>query len=218
MILSFSKHFPWRDKKRQLIPTNFKLKLWQKNKIHTFRLGKRWKAGQKIHAYENNPRNGGQKFGITERHGEDKCYKVENWTMGIHRQAAGVMIVLHIEEVFMFNVTLQHDLSLKYYGHNSEINLEIIAKNDGLTPVEFMRWFEWSSREKGGRVTLEGQVVHLIPNFAYVADLNAIITDAKPAAKNSIREEETICPECMQRTYPDELATFGGLCEPCTNF
>lgn len=30
-------------------------------------------------------------------------------------------------------------------------------------------------------------------------------------------EEKTKCPECLTETTQEELDTFGGLCEECTN-
>ena len=55
MLLSFSQEFPWEQ------PTNFKQKiqgyqLWSPPKIHTFRTGKRFKPGTKIHFWMGSPR------------------------------------------------------------------------------------------------------------------------------------------------------------------
>lgn len=51
MILSFSRKFPWGDK------TEFVRKIQQGIKQHTFRIGHRWKVGDKIHFWDQNPRS-----------------------------------------------------------------------------------------------------------------------------------------------------------------
>ncbi len=72
MILPFSINCPWVTPDGEKIPTDFKRKICQKIKIHTFREGHRWKAGAKVHFYMANPRNNGVRF-------QPPVDAVENW-------------------------------------------------------------------------------------------------------------------------------------------
>jgi hypothetical protein len=51
MNLTFKTEFPWGK------PTNFRQQIQEDKKVHTFRLGDRWKPGDRIHFWEGNPRH-----------------------------------------------------------------------------------------------------------------------------------------------------------------
>ena len=179
MILTFSKNMPWRTSPGgQLIPTNFKIKTQKKEKIHTFRLGFRWKAGDVIHPYENNPRNGGKKFDMVKPYGHDKVDGTEIWRMTIDETGTGWTYVrIYINSamsVFVKYNPFDHSLDFPYTGDDER--LESIASKDGLKPSEFVRWFVHSAR-KAKKKELEGQIVHWTP-FRHVADVAATITDS----------------------------------------
>jgi|SRR5690606_29672732 len=57
MLLTFKKHFPFLSKSGDKIETGFVDKIIWGPKAHTFRVGNRWKPGDKIHFWSGNPRN-----------------------------------------------------------------------------------------------------------------------------------------------------------------
>lgn len=57
MLLTFKKHFPFLSEDGGKIETGFVDKIMWGPKAHTFRIGNRWKPGDKIHFWSGNPRN-----------------------------------------------------------------------------------------------------------------------------------------------------------------
>ena len=57
MLLTFKKHFPFLSESGDKIETGFVDKIIWGPKAHTFRVGNRWKHGDKIHFWSGNPRN-----------------------------------------------------------------------------------------------------------------------------------------------------------------
>lgn len=209
MILPFSINCPWVTPDGQKIPTDFKRKICQKIKIHTFRKGERWKAGTKIHFYMANPRNGGVKFQPTleavenwfseksqitfsrkkfpivdrkvfEEEFTPLCHGVEEYRIRVDYNGApspGLLFNLEIEGLHI--VSCIFDLVTHEVKHISKSNaypLELIAKNDGLSEVEFLRWFINSLKDSKTKESI-GQIIHWTP-FRYVADIGAEITDS----------------------------------------
>lgn len=133
MILSFKKQFPWKGTDGKPAETNFKQKILDGIKIHTFREdpNQRWHAGRKIH----------MAAGVRTKNYfcflESECVSVQS----IHIQYEWFHQV-------MMDLKVIVDGDLKYHIQDNGIHtdgtvfIEQLAKNDGFDSVEdFFKWF-----------------------------------------------------------------------------
>lgn len=120
MNLSYKKQFPWGK------PTDFKKKILDGTKIHTFREDPhaRWKAGRHIH----------HAHGVRTKNYdcflENDCVSVQSIQINWYDNGA---FIQRVEIVIDGEIVLNRD---------SE-HIEAIAKNDGFDSVEdFFKWFD----------------------------------------------------------------------------
>ena len=134
--------------------SDFVAKIRNQEKIHTFRLGSRWRPGLDIHFWDESPRNvhanpAAREFSIPntsaehwEKNHKDqwlpKCVCVENFDM-----------------TFYTDQLLQEQINFLSIGGRPVTNvwnITEIAKNDGLTLKQFRHWFYTAALD----VTKEG--------------------------------------------------------------
>jgi len=143
MLLTFKRHYPITlPPYKPMRATNFRLKIEQGIKIHSFRLGRRWKPGNYIHFWEESPRNNGMnpcEFSIIKKYaahwGKDKkgrsvplCAGVEWWEMKFNLKEP-------FESDDFLNIKIG-DTSIRTKGE-----LMNIAMADGLSHTMFKYWF-----------------------------------------------------------------------------
>lgn len=164
MILSFKRHYLF-DKET---PTRFMEKIQAGSKIHSFRLGARWRAGLPIDFWEESPRNqtmSPQEFTIptdravvwrhVNRQGKElflpHCYKTEPFILELKRlpDADG--------QINRFEASLK--IGDLYFNTPELFNL--VATNDGFnSATEFCRWFAEYIPKGHNSFTFRGVVVH----------------------------------------------------------
>lgn len=166
MILSFSDRFPWGG------PTNFQDKIDRGYKVHTFRIGDRWRPDMPIHFWMGNPRNPKRAFPffptaayIWEPYKEgDKLPVViatEQWEMEFTDLPQSCMEFEFRLSVGRWDVNAIFGIGPngKYKIIDRDIGLREVASNDGLKEDEFLRWFHLAAmKHKTNQLT--GQVIH----------------------------------------------------------
>ena len=169
MLLPFSRTFNEK-------PTNFKQKIQAFEKIHTFRLGHRFKPGDLLHFWDGAPRNRflvpkAEPFTIpiNEKVGYkmvrmESCevlvpcvYATENFKMTFE-DAPGLE---GIEDNWLVYFTIEgyrlHELTI---ANVAILQGERIAKNDGFNSItDFFEFFNTVRKQKKINV-LEGQIIH----------------------------------------------------------
>ena len=186
MLLSFKRNYPWGGE------TNFVQKIIQGEKIHTFRIGDRWRPGMFIDFWDESPRNKWadpkpEWFGVGEPAGAKKwsfhpekgmmlpmAVSIETWEMRFSRLHEFWWFTLVIGGVFKWEAIVYQNvptggpeefMDIAFDKTNYESisdpceKLETIAKNDGLELLQFVKWFDHSSREKMLDV-IKGQIIH----------------------------------------------------------
>ncbi len=166
MILSFKRQMPWGES------TNFKQKIKAGVKIHTFRLGDRWKPGMIIHFWEENPR---VKTKNTAAFRLGNYERAEVWKQCEYKEEGKERIV---DEPLCFAVE-PFELTIKELPDDGDrVNrkevelkigdlfidtpemLQLVAFNDGFNSFEeFISWFSIYFKKKG-ITTGKGQVIH----------------------------------------------------------
>ena len=174
MILSFARKTPWGEL------TDFRRKVAELEKIHTFRMGNRWRPGMKIHFWDSSPRSKGsaklapEEF-FLEESGVSICKEVRYSRpdeYGVKRVL--VKSVQDFEMQFNFDVEAEHwQMFLRIDGkligepdyEKGLSEVREVCENDGLSIDWFVRWFVHSAIKKETSI-LTGQVVHWT-NFRY---------------------------------------------------
>lgn len=115
-----------------------------------------------------------------EEHFTPLVHGVENYKIRVDyngAQSPCVLFNLEIEELHVvccnFNL-VTHEI--KHFAPSNVYSLKVIAENDGLSEVGFLRWFANSAKDKKEKEST-GQIIHWTP-FRYVADVDAQITDS----------------------------------------
>ncbi|PWK20292.1 hypothetical protein LV89_03835 [Arcicella aurantiaca] len=157
-VITFSRSFPkyhsdfgkpteFADKiqlglgKANLLELSKKYTVLPAPKFHTIRKGHRWKVGDKF----------------SPREWSDKPYCSKQNSLGDD---------LEIVKIWNFAVDFEDDFSLSWWIYNeyfdtqnykllTEKELEVIAKNDGLSLQQFIDWFTKTPKFKG----FEGQII-----------------------------------------------------------
>lgn len=169
MLLPFSRTFNEK-------PTNFKQKIQAFEKIHTFRLGHRFKPGDLLHFWDGAPRN---RFLVP---------KAEPFTIPISKKVVYKMVRMESVEVlvpcvyatenfkmifedapglegikdnFLVHFTIEgHQLGELTIANHSHKFCERITKNDGFDSIaDFFEFFNTVRKQKKTDV-LEGQIIH----------------------------------------------------------
>lgn len=149
MTLGFTTHFPDGSptlfEQKILLPYEKQIEYHYPDllpKIHTFRLGHRWRAGMKIHMVTGNrtPQRHQFNTNIPEL---QTCISVQEAV--IHRQSSGIRIGIG---------------GSKFFAHISPQELLLFAANDGFNSIDEMeRWFFPKGQRSKAKI-LEGQIVH----------------------------------------------------------
>lgn len=89
---------------------------------------------------------------------------LESFEMAIHEFGAnGTMVQLWIDEVKMFEVTYRPiESEIRFKDGRDFERLTEIANNDGLSGMDFLRWFIQLSRKSGEKV-ITGPIIHWTP-------------------------------------------------------
>ena len=170
MILSFMQKLPWGA------PSHFEEMIKREMKIHTIRMGNRWKPGHKIHFYSGNPRNGGTRIkvphkaasywhyheSLTDRHIEEMKMSCQ----GLDQRVA-VPAVAATEDIVL---RLNRSSTLEVEIAGTPItgrDMLALASCDGLELEDFKRYFAWRLNS-GDEV--RGQIIHWKEGSLHVPD------------------------------------------------
>jgi len=181
MILSFKRETPWGE------PTDFKLKIQAGIKKHTFRLGDRWKAGNVIDFWEENPRNvtmNPAPFFLKDYNLADQWKTVEKDGETINKPLAFAIERFWMKfedapnlEGIKDNFLFQLKIGDLWIDRMEMLNM--VAMADGLDTYQNLTgWFN-VIRKKRKKQVLTGQVIHWTGASVYDWDTAEVIDGKK---------------------------------------
>lgn len=152
MILPFARQTPWKEE------TEFEYRIQTGIKIHTFRLGDRWKPGMFIDFWSENPRTANKNpypFSIAE--GKAAALGTT------YRDGKPIRLpMVYATETFYFEFPDEDKFILKIGSLfiDNDLLYDLVALQDGFSePLDFQRWFRLTAKKKKTKV-LTGQVIH----------------------------------------------------------